>query len=148
MCNLRMRELATALPKLDAAGVAVVVMLHSPPNRARAHAPAALACRVVADPSRAWYRRFGLAPSLARLAWSMLLPSFYVAWVKATFLGHWGGWIDGHFATMPADFLVGPDGLLHLVHYGAHIGDHADIDDVLALAAGWPVRSQLARRAR
>jgi hypothetical protein len=33
-------------------------------------------------------------------------------------------------AKMPADFLVGPDGRLLLVHYGKDIGDHLSLADI------------------
>jgi hypothetical protein len=33
-------------------------------------------------------------------------------------------------AKMPADFLVGPDGRLLLVHYGKNIGDHLSLADI------------------
>ncbi|WP_438043022.1 hypothetical protein [Sorangium sp. So ce128] len=35
---------------------------------------------------------------------------------------------------LPADFLVGPDGALLDVHYGAHAADHWELEQVIALA--------------
>jgi thioredoxin-dependent peroxiredoxin len=132
MCNLRMRELSLALPRLEAAGIGVVVVLHSPEKRVLRYAPEALRSRVIADPSRSLYRRYGVATSWPRLLWSILLPSFYVAWVKATFYGYLGGPIDGTMAMMPADFLVAPSGRVEVAHSGAHIGDHVAVDAMIA----------------
>ena len=38
--------------------------------------------------------------------------------------------IDSSVRSMPADFLITPDGRIRFAHYGTHIGDH------LALSAG------------
>jgi hypothetical protein len=43
--------------------------------------------------------------------------------------GFWGG-ADLEMAKMPADFLVGPDGRLLLVHYGKDIGDHLSLGHI------------------
>ena len=136
MCNLRMRELNQLLPTLEHEEIDLVIALHSPEGRARQFVPSALAPNAVADPTRVLYRRYGVSPSWLRTLWSVVLPSFYLAWGRAVLYGYWGGWIDGSFATMPADFLVTPEGRLAAVHYGRHIGDHLGIADLLAAKSG------------
>jgi hypothetical protein len=42
---------------------------------------------------------------------------------------------DGSFG-LPADFLVGPDGIVRAVKYGVHADDQWSVDEVLALADG------------
>jgi thioredoxin-dependent peroxiredoxin len=131
MCNLRMRELAARLPELETSGIEVVIVLHSPEARALRYAPQTLRSHVIADPTRHLYVRYGVTPSWAKLLWSFVLPSFYLAFVKATVLRFWGGPIDGTYAMIPADFLIAPDGRVRLARYGKHIGDHASVPDVI-----------------
>jgi hypothetical protein len=90
---------------------------------------------VVADPGRELYARYGVGRSWRGLLMSMLVPSFYWRFLRATALGFWGGAVDDSMHTMPADFLVSPDGVIRLAHYGRHIGDHVPISRVVAHVA-------------
>ena len=64
----------------------------------------------------------------------MALPSFHVDWIRSMRHGFWGG-ADAQMATMPADFLVGPDGCLLRAHYGSDIGDHLRREEIEATLA-------------
>jgi hypothetical protein len=119
------------LSELEDANIGLVIVLHSPEARAARYAPQTLRSHVIADPTRHLYARYGVAPSWAKLLWSFVLPSFYLAFLKATVLRFWGGPIDGTYAMIPADFLIAPDGRVHLARYGTHIGDHAALPDVV-----------------
>jgi peroxiredoxin Q/BCP len=132
ICNLRVRELRLAYPVLQASGVGVAVVLHSPASSilaqmARQQAPFPL----IADPSRQLYRLYGVERSWPRLALSAFLPSSLAAFARASALGYWGGRVDGEWNGMPADFLIGPDGSVLIAHYGAHIGDHLSVATAL-----------------
>jgi len=35
---------------------------------------------------------------------------------------------------LPADFLIGPDGVIFAAKYGAYVDDHWSVDDLLAIA--------------
>ena len=133
MCNLRVHELRSAYPALRARGVELAVVFHSPARSILRHlgtqdAPFPL----IADPGRRLYALYGVERSWPRLAMSVVLPSFLVAAVRASALGYWGGRVDGEWARMPADFLIGPGGRVLVAHYGAHIGDHLPVSQVLA----------------
>ena len=59
----------------------------------------------------------------------MLLPSFYIDWIRAMRYGIWGG-VDWQMGKMPADFLIGPEGVIRKVHYGHDIGDHFSVKEI------------------
>ena len=40
---------------------------------------------------------------------SMLLPSFYIDWIRSMRYGFWGG-VDWQMGKLPADLLIGTDG--------------------------------------
>lgn len=132
MCLLHVRDLGRRNREFSRAGVGVVVVFHSPAPRIEHHTRRlALPFRVVADPSFALYARYGVGSSWLGLAASVAMPSFYVAFAHAMVSGFWGGAVDGDVARMPADFLIGADGIVRAAHYGRDIGDHLSIDEVL-----------------
>ena len=139
MCNLRLHDFAKEYPRLHARGLSAVAFFHSSArairrNAGRRNHPFPL----VPDPDQKIYRAFGVRTSWGGLLKSMALPSFYRDWIRSIRHGFWGG-ADIQMATMPADFLVGPDGRLLLVHYGRDIGDHislAEIERALAELSG------------
>jgi hypothetical protein len=61
----------------------------------------------------------------------MLLPSFYVDWIRSIRYGIWGG-VAWQMGKMPADFLIAPDGRVVKAHYGREIGDHLPVKEVEA----------------
>lgn len=130
MCNLRLHDFAREYPRLQARGLSAVAFFHSSAeaiqkNAGRRHYPFPL----VPDPDQEIYRTFGVRTSWGGFLKSMVLPSFYRDWIRSIRHGFWGG-ADTQMATMPADFLVGPDGRLLLVHYGRDIGEHLSLPDV------------------
>ena len=136
MCNLRIRDFAQQYPRLHERGLEVVAFFHSPRqsilrNAGKQHYP----FPIVADPKFSVYRSYGIETSWLRFLLSMLLPGFYVDWVRAMRYGIWGG-IDWQMGKMPADFLIGPDGHILKAHYGREIGDHLAVREVEAALAG------------
>ncbi len=135
MCNLRLHDFAAQYPRLHADGLSAVAFFHSSAraikrNAGRRRYPFSL----VPDPHQEIYRDFGVTTSWAGLFKSMVLPSFYWDWIRSMRYGFWGA-VDTQMAKMPADFLVGPDGRIVLLHYGKNIGDHlarADIERTLS----------------
>jgi peroxiredoxin len=130
MCNLRLHDFGREYSRLHEKGLAAVAFFHSSTqaikkNAGRRSYPFAL----VPDPNQEIYRDFGVTSSWVGLLKSMVLPSFYWDWMRAMRHGFWGG-ADLQMAKMPADFLVGPDGRLLLVHYGRDIGNHLPTADI------------------
>ena len=142
MCNLRLHDFARAYPRLQATtGLSAVAFFHSSAGAILRHSGASgYPFPLVPDPAQKIYRQFGVRTSWIGLVTSMLLPRFYWDWIRAMRHGFWGG-ADPQMATMPADFLVGPDGRLQLVHYGRTIGDHVPLARLELALAGRPTRA-------
>ena len=115
------------------------MVVHSPPATALRFVPPALVARTVADPYGELYRDYAVERSWWSMARTMLVPSFHAAVLKAAVLGYWGGRIDGPLASMPADFLISPDGVIRACRYGAHLADHLSVDDALAAVRRQPL---------
>ena len=136
MCNLRLHDFAREYPRLQARGLSAVAFFHSSAGAIRRNASRRnYSFPLVADPDQEIYRAFGVETSWAGFLKSMVLPSFYRDWIRSIRHGFWGG-ADLEMAKMPADFLVGPDGRLLLVHYGKDIGDHLSVADIEKALAG------------
>ena len=130
-CNLRVRELRQRNSDLARARVEWFAIFHSPDWRLKRYMPADSWSHVIPDPDRRMGAAYGTTRSWLGLSLSMIVPSFYWAFLKTLAFGYWGGAIDRWFDTMPADFLIAPDGTLRLAHYGRHIVDHAGVDEIL-----------------
>ena len=133
-CNLRVRELRHRDAELQSAGVQWFAVFHSPGSRLERHMPKDAWTHVLPDPDGRFGSSYRTTRSWSGMALSMLVPSFYWAYLKTIAFGYWGGAIDRWFHTMPADFLIDPSGALAMVHYGRHITDHAGVDEILAAA--------------
>lgn len=131
MCNLRVRELTLGTTELESHRVSWVAVFHSPPGRLERHVHGDARRHVVADPQRELYGMYGVKRSWSGMLVTMLVPSFYWRFLRAVALGYWGGAVDNGFHSMPADFLVSPDGMIRLTRYGRHIGDHSHVSSVL-----------------
>ena len=132
MCNLRIRDFAQHYPRLHERGLEVVAFFHSPARNIRANARKRhIPFHLVADPKFKVYQSYRIETSWPRFFLSMLLPSFYVDWMRAMRYGIWGG-VDWQMGKMPADFLIGPEGRILKVHYGREIGDHLPVTEVEA----------------
>ena len=130
MCNLRIRDFAVHYPNLHKRGLEVVAFFHSPARSIRSHVGKRYyPFHLVPDPNYIVYQSYGVETSWARFFLSMLLPSFYIDWIRAMRYGIWGG-VDWQMGIMPADFLIGPDGVIRKVHYGRDIGDHLSVTEI------------------
>ena len=132
MCNLRIRDFAQHYRRLHERGLEVVAFFHSPARNIRANAGKQhIPFHLVADPKFKVYQSYRIETSWPRFFLSMLLPSFYVDWIRAMRYGIWGG-VDWQMGKMPADFLIGPDGRIVKAYYGRDIGDHLPMTEVEA----------------
>ena len=141
MCNLRVRELSLSASELESQGVAWLAVFHSPSERLERHLGRDVLGHIVADPGRSLYELYGVRRSWWGLLLTMLLPSFYWRFLRASALGYWGGAVNGSLHSMPADFLISPDGIVRLAHYGRHIGDHLSVASVIRTVQNAEVRS-------
>ena len=130
MCNLRLRDFARHYASLHERGLEVVAFFHSPARNIRRNAGKQnYPFHLVLDPQYNVYRSYGVETSWPRFFLSMLLPGFYLDWIRSMRYGFWGG-VDWQMGKMPADFLIGPDGRILKTHYGRDIGDHLAVQEV------------------
>lgn len=86
---------------------------------------------VLADPERKAYTLYGVGSE----GWLGLLRASWKRGQQARRAGHkvyWREALREGFLGNPADFLIGPDGRIERAHYGAHVADSLQPDQVLA----------------
>src|SRR5688572_8216520 len=104
-CNLRVRELRQGGDSLRAAGVEWFAVFHSPEWRLKQHMPKDSWPQVISDPDGVLGHTYRTRRSWLGMGLSMLVPSFYWAYLKTLAFGYWGGAVDRWIHVMPADFL-------------------------------------------
>ena len=118
---LTTRQFAARHAEFAQRGVDIVRIFHSPAV-ALQELSRALPYELLADPRRQTYRRYGIGAS-----WRSLFTRAAGARIRearATGLrSHWLDALRDGIGGSPADFLIGPDGRLVRVHYGAHFAD-------------------------
>jgi hypothetical protein len=133
---LTVQQFAALVPEFTAHGVPVVRVFHSPV--AALQGLTDLPLTVLADPHRDLYRQFGVQQSLWSLfhwrAWPRVLASR-----RAGLRPRWRDALRDGFRGLPADFLVGPDGLIERCHYGRIFTDHLPPQEALAWLSAAPV---------
>lgn len=136
ICSLHLREVARRHDEIVKADVTEVVVFHSSADALRRY-QADLPFAVVADPDRSLYDQFGVGSSLrsvlspqavraARRGLRQLRSVRAVAGSLAPTENHLG---------KPADFLIGPDGVVLACKYGDHADDQWSVDELLRLVA-------------
>jgi peroxiredoxin len=147
ICNVHLRSVARRYDEIQAAGICVVAVFHSPAEDMLPH-QAALPFAAVADPRRLLYAEFGVETSPRAVthprAWTTPLnPGVYPAVLRG--LRNGGSPSPRHGETvlgLPADFLIDPDGRVVALHYGRHANDQWSVDEVIQLALGVTHRSR------
>jgi len=77
---------------------------------------------VIPDPEHQLYRQYGVQTSVRGLLSAFAFRMGEA--LRAMCLGFLPGPMDGHLTQLPADFLIGPDGMIRIAYYGRDIGDH------------------------
>lgn len=138
LCNLRMHELLRRYPGWQRRGLRMVAVFESPAAHIRRYLDRhAAPFPIVPDPDRTLYRGYGVQDSWAGFlrAWTRHLPMVFDAVMRKGFLpGH----MDGDWAMLPADFLIGPDLCIADAFYGSHIGDHIPVERIDRFLDGSP----------
>lgn len=75
------------------------------------------------------YRAYGLEDASAGSMFSLEVAKGIV---RAIGKGHVGGQPVGDVKMMPGSFLVDTEGRVRFAHYNQHIGDHADLNEMLS----------------
>lgn len=131
-CNLRLHGLVKRFEQYPD-HFSIVAVFDSPLDNLIAHTRRHEApFPILADETNTAYRDYGIEHSLMGVARgiTMRIPTL----VKATLMGFIPFRVKGRMTTMPADFLIDSDGIIHTAYYGSDEGDHLPFDDVAAFA--------------
>ncbi len=132
LCNYRIHELMERYDDISAGGIRVVGVMQSKPEQIAQYAQKRKApFPIIADPKRKLYKLYGVNPSwLGMLRWRVWSTMF-----KAMFKGILPGIPGLPLGTVPADFLIDPEGMVWHSYYGKAVSDHVSFDKVMEFAA-------------
>lgn len=132
LCNLRVHELIARYPALAQHGLALIAVFESPRERMLEHvAQQDAPFPLVADPEAHLYDLYQVESSEAKLAQTMAMPETQAAVAAAAARGFALTPEPGsNFNRMPADFLIGPDGVVLRAHYASFITDHLPLEAI------------------
>ena len=136
VCDLHLHSFARRHDEIADAAIAEVVVFHSAARDLRQYVTD-LPLTVVPDPEKRLYREFGVESSpralldprvwlrifrgVARSAWGIIARGRRIPPIDPS---------GGRFG-LPADFLIGPDGRVLALKYGAHAYDQWSVDELL-----------------
>lgn len=136
-CNLRIHELVSRFDEFGD-NFTIVALFDSSPENLRRHAQRHHSpFPILADERNVYYREYGIERSLTGTlkGAAIHLPSV----LSALFIkGYWPTSFGGNVTTMPANFLVSEDRVIHTAHYGKDEGDHLPFEQVKAFSWGKP----------
>jgi peroxiredoxin Q/BCP len=122
LCNIRIHEMRDRYNQSSSDSLQIVGIFQSPAARFQgAKMVGQTWYPLVSDPKEELYALYGLGSSVAGTLNPANLPLFAQA-----FASNMGSFtkIDGTVTRIPADFLIGPDGVIVDAFYGRKIGDH------------------------
>ena len=129
ICQLRIAELAREHERFVRAGARVAVVVESPAESVRRLAAGhEFPFVLLPDPDRKLYSAYGVAKGGFA---AMLAPCVIADVIRAWRAGHKHGKYEGTETQVPADFVVGRDGLVRYARYGRHVADSTPIADLL-----------------
>lgn len=132
-CNLRLHELAARHGELGN-DFAIVAIFDSPLQNLQRHAAKHEApFPILADQHNIYYREYGIEYSLSGILKGVIrrMPALLSAiFVK----GYFPASIQGRLTTLPADFLIDENGMIHTAYYGKDEGDHLPFEQAKAFA--------------
>lgn len=137
VCNLRLHGLIERFPSYRAAHLRVVAVFESTPERVRqAMATQRPPFAIVADPGGMLYDRYGVERSPEKVERTMADPGTASFVRAAAALGFpLARDPESPFDRIPADFLIGSDGIVRAAHYGELVTDHLPFDELERLLA-------------
>lgn len=132
LCNYRIHELMARYDEFASAGIRLVGVMQSSPDTIKKYAAKRNApFPIIADPQHALYKTYGVKSN----AWALFSPRVFVTALKAMFSGIFPGVPDFPLATVPADFLIDPEGMVWSAYYGRAVSDHIPFETVKQFAA-------------
>lgn len=136
ICSLHLREVARRHGEITDAGITEVVVFHSAAEALRRY-QADLPFAVVADPDRKLYDEFGVGSSLRSVLnlQAMRAAGRGVRQLRSVRLMAGSLAPTENHLGQPADFLIGPDGVIRACKYGDHADDQWSVDELVERAA-------------
>src|SRR6266853_1124029 len=132
-CNVHLRSIARRHDDVLAAGIREVVVFHSKRETMREF-QGELPFAAIADAEKKLYAEFGVGKMSPLSAFDpRSWRAVYRALTRSPNLRGAMGKGEEHM-SLPADFLIGPDGVILAAKYGEYVDDHWSVDDLLALA--------------
>jgi peroxiredoxin Q/BCP len=134
-CNLRVHQLVKRYAEFGNNFTVIAIFDSSAENLRRHAARHRAPFPILADKTNHYYREYGIEHSVGGMLKGAItrLPSMlYAMFAK----GYWPTSIGGSVTTMPADFLVDEQRVIHVAHYGRDEGDHLPFEAVKAFSLG------------
>lgn len=130
ICQMELVTLAERFPAFAERDAALVVVVESPRDRAAAFvAGRDVPYRLVPDPERELYARFGMARGGLT---QFVAPGAVLKTLKATARGHLHGRFEGSELQLPGEVVADAEGVVRHVRVGRHVGDTASVEQLLA----------------
>ncbi len=127
-CNLRVNQLVSRFSEFDQ-NFTIVAIFDSPLGHLQYHAKGhKVPFPIMADETKSFYKIYGIEKSIGGMLKGMITR--FPTMMKGILKGHIPFPIKGNLFTMPADFLVDRDGLIHTAYYGIDEGDHLPIEQI------------------
>jgi peroxiredoxin len=140
VCDLHLRTFVRRRAEIEQAGVREIVLFHSSAVELRVHARD-LPFPIVADPDRRLYVRFGVEAGRRALTDPRVWPYILKGVARALYRVIAGRQAmpplvpEGGSFGLPADVLIGTDGIVLACKYGEHAYDQWSVEDLLELTA-------------
>ncbi len=131
-CNMRIHYLVKHFEEFGDDFAVVAIFDSSLDNLRKYTAGHKAPFPILADEQNTYYRAYGIEHSVAGMLKGMVTRMPIL--LRGLLRGHIPWTIKGSMTTMPADFLVGPDGVVAIAHYGQDDGDHLPIGQVKQFA--------------
>lgn len=122
LCNIRIHEMRDRYTSLGIDKVQIIAVFQSPASRFQSNKTVAQSWYpLISDPKEELYTLYGLTVSFMGTVNLGNLPLFAKGFTQG--IGSFSK-VDGSVMRIPADFLIGPDGVIVDAYYGHKIGDH------------------------
>ncbi len=130
ICNLRVHRLIERFPDLQRQGLEVIAVFESPDLSIQEYVgQQAAPFPIVPDPDASLYALYGVEVSEDKVNATMTRPETPDVIAEAAANGFTLRREPGsNFYRLPAEFLIAPDGLVRIAHYGEYVYDHLEFD--------------------
>ncbi|MFN8569389.1 MAG: peroxiredoxin-like family protein [Kouleothrix sp.] len=138
LCNLRVHMLIERYADYHRAGLEMVVIFESTAASMRQYVGRQdVPFPLIADPEAHLYTLYGVEISESKVATTMAMSATQQVIGAAAAQGfHLTEEKGSNFLRMPADFFIGPDGLILDAHYADYIWDHMSFARIEELLGG------------